>query len=94
MVLTYKKYGDTIQSIEIDTIYAKGGEYMNGKTIKQMMYLQDLTQAEVAERMGIAANTLNSKINGKTTFKISEVEQLIEILGIEDIKAVFFNQKV
>lgn len=42
------------------------------------------TQRTLAQKLNMSKNTLNSKVNGKTSFNISEIEALCAILGITD----------
>ena len=48
-----------------------------------------LTQAEVAEKIGISANSLSRKLNGRQDFKLSEVRSLCKVLAIDN-QAEFF----
>ena len=47
---------------------------------------------KVSKKMGIETATLSNKINGYTTFNITEVEKLVAILNIDmdDINYYFF----
>lgn len=44
-----------------------------------------LTHYELAERMGISKNTLSSKVNGKGSFDIKQIDSICDILGIDDV---------
>lgn len=43
-----------------------------------------LTQRELALRIGMSKNTLNSRINGKSFFDTKEIDKICTILHIED----------
>lgn len=50
------------------------------------------TQKAFAEAMGINVATLNSKLNGKATWTLEEIEKAISLLGFStsEIKEYFF----
>ena len=50
-----------------------------------------LTQAEVAEKIGISANSLSRKLNGRQDFKLSEVRSLCNVLGIDNQAEIFLR---
>ena len=50
-----------------------------------------LTQAEVAEKIGISANSLSRKLNGRQDFKLSEVRSLCNVLGIDNQTEIFLR---
>lgn len=54
-----------------------------------------LTQKELAERIKMSKNTMNSKINGKSYFDTLQIEKICNELGIVDDyeKAVIFLGK-
>lgn len=47
----------------------------------------------IAEKLGISQQTLISKLNGTVDFKVSEMNKLQEILGIDDknMKSIFLT---
>lgn len=51
-----------------------------------------LTQAEIADKLGINASSLNRKMNGETEFKRNEINLLKSILCLSanDVDAIFF----
>ena len=50
----------------------------------------NLTQGEVAEKLGISKQSLSYKLNNKLEFKASEIKALSKILKIVDKDAYFF----
>ena len=50
-----------------------------------------LTQAEVAEKIGISANSLSRKLNGRQDFKLSEVRSLCKVLDIGNQAEIFLR---
>ena len=55
-----------------------------------------MTQAEVAQKIGVSPATLNKKLRGHTEFTQSEIGSLCKLLGIydEEISAYFFTEKL
>ena len=55
-----------------------------------------LTQAEVAQKLGVSPATLNKKLRGHTEFTQSEIGSLCKLLGIcdKEIYAYFFAEKI
>lgn len=62
---------------------------LRGKIVEEGYTIRSLS-----EKSGIPISTLSNKINGLTEFKTSEIITISKILGINDIKEYFFNQKV
>lgn len=48
------------------------------------------TQQDFAKELGVSLTCLNLKINGKFSFKTSEIEKMKEILGRTAVKRIFF----
>ena len=55
---------------------------LNAVQVKARMVLLRLTQAEVAEVMGINVATLNAKLNGTRRIYLDEYLKLCKILGL------------
>ncbi len=60
----------------------------NTAKLKGLMAEKGITQAELAERMGIAKSTLNRKIKDGDTFLIGEASKVIAILNLTGEQAV------
>lgn len=65
----------------------------NATAIKEKMREKNLTQASLAQKMGIATPTLSQKINGIRPMMLDEAEKLARILEIPDnsFGAYFFS---
>lgn len=48
------------------------------------------TESSFADKLNISANTLRSKLNGKTQFKISEIKRIRFLLEIDSVEEYFF----
>lgn len=64
---------------------------INTKLLKSYIVKNGFTQDEVAKKVGMSYQSLSDKINNKTQFKVNEVSNLCEVLGIEtDRDKIFF----
>jgi len=63
---------------------------MKSNLLRAKMKENGKTQMEVANEIGISANSLSRKISGKGDFKLSEVELLCQSLKIENPCDIFF----
>lgn len=50
----------------------------------------NLTQSEIADKLGISMQSFSYKLNNKVEFKASEIKTLCSILKITDKDAYFF----
>ena len=67
---------------------------MKVNVIRSKMTLLGMSQAKVADKMGISVNTMSSRMQGHTSFTLKEVARLCEILEIQDPeeqKDIFFT---
>lgn len=62
--------------------------------IKGRIVAKGLTQEEVAKMIGISTRSFNSKLNGKSTFNVDEMEILIKVLNINNPIEIFFANKL
>lgn len=62
--------------------------------LKGIMRENNVTQQELADKLGISVQTFNSKINGRTAFTIPEAMKIIEFLGIKKPEEIFFDNKI
>ena len=63
------------------------------KLLKRTIAWRDLTQVEMAKRIGIAPETLSNKINNKVDFTNKETMIIAKVLELDnlDIMAIFMN---
>lgn len=67
------------------------------KEFEKKLIDKDLDRKKLAQKIGIAPNTLTMKINEKTSdFKISEAMAIAKELGLSDkeFMLIFFNKKL
>lgn len=66
----------------------------NEREFRAALARNGMTQAELAETLGISAVTLYRKLKRGGDFTRSEINQMLEVLGIEDPKGIFFAQEL
>lgn len=64
---------------------------MNANLLKAKMKEKGVTQAEVANMIGISPNSLSRKLLGKRDFRLSEVLMLCDVLNIENAAEIFLS---
>lgn len=69
----------------------KEGRNMNTNLFKAAIAKKGLTQARLAQQIGISANTLSKKINGKSDFVIWEVVAITNALELKNPQEIFFD---
>ncbi len=57
---------------------------MNVNKLLGIMAEKGISQRELAEKLGVSKNTVNSKINGKSCFDTEQASRICEILEISD----------
>lgn len=64
---------------------------LNGRIVEKCE-----TQAKFAEQMGLSERTVSLKLNNKISWKQTEIQKAMNILGLadEDIQSYFFTMKV
>ena len=67
---------------------------LNFDKLKGLMREKKITQENLALKLNISLQSLNSKLNGKSSFTLDEVRILISYLEIKDIKAYFFSNSI
>ena len=67
---------------------------LNFDKLKGLMREKKITQENLALKLNISLQSLNSKLNGKSSFTLDEVRILISYLEIKDIKAYFFSSSI
>ena len=62
--------------------------------LKGIMRENNVTQQELADKLGISVQSFNSKINGRTAFTIPEAIGIIGFLNIGNPEEIFFNNEI
>lgn len=73
--------------------YAKGGDFMNGPNfkLKELRYMHNLKQTDMAEKLNIAETTYNRKENGDSEFTESEILSICRIFFATPEEIFFDN---
>ena len=58
---------------------------MNANLLRGAMAEADVTQSQLAKKIGIAVSTLSAKINGHTCFDTDEIVAICDALHITDL---------
>lgn len=66
---------------------------MNGKLLKAKMVEFGDTQADLAKAIGISTSNLNEKLNGKVSFRQSDIAAIRRRynLSAEEVDLIFFG---
>lgn len=62
----------------------------NSNLLRAKIAEKGFTQREVARNIGITYQSFSAKINNKSTFRVSEIIKLCELLDIADKESYFF----
>ena len=66
----------------------------NRRKLQAQMVLKGYNVSQVAEMLGINSATMYRKLGNDGDFSRTEINQLIDILDIEDIRGIFFAPSV
>ena len=67
---------------------------MNKALLEYEMKRRGITAIQMSEHLGIDRSTFSKKCNGKSEFKQSEIQSIIQFLGITDPTPIFFAEQV
>lgn len=69
---------------------------INTDKLKGLMKEKRVTQAELADSLGIKPCTVNQKLNGRRDMSLDEAEKIADVLGIDtgDFGKYFFSHTV
>lgn len=68
---------------------------VNSNKIKGLIKTAGMTQAECARKIGISAQSLNAKINGKTEFNSEEIVAFRDLFDLGgQVESIFFANRV
>ena len=64
--------------------------------LKAAMARADLTQGELAKKIGMLPTSLNYRINGRLDFRLSEIRDIVKVLNLtkEETLDIFFDNQV
>lgn len=67
---------------------------MNRALLQYEMARAGISAEQLAQLLGINRSTFSKKCTGRSEFKLSEIQQIVEILHIEDPAPIFFSAQV
>lgn len=67
---------------------------MSFDKLKGKMRERRISQAKLAQFLGITVQALNAKINGRRQFTLGEVVEITHILELQDPTDIFFDPSV
>ena len=63
---------------------------MDKALLKYEMSKKGVTVSDICKKLGISANSFYRKSNGISEFKQSEIQAIVDLLGLESPMAIFF----
>lgn len=67
---------------------------MSFDKLKGKMAEQRVSQERLSKELGITAQSLNAKLNGRSQFTLAEVVKITDVLSIRDPVDIFFSPSV
>lgn len=64
---------------------------MNRKLLRGKIAENEISQSELAKKIGISSQSLSRKLTGQREFKLSEVMRLCDALKIDDPVQIFLR---
>lgn len=61
---------------------------VNTDKLRGLLAEKKVTQRELSGMLGLALHTVNSRLNGASDFRLSEVRELCRVLGLKDSKQI------
>ncbi len=61
---------------------------INKQLLKSKMILREITQLQIAKKLGLSITSINQKINGNIIFKPKEIKEIQNLLGLSNDETV------
>ena len=61
---------------------------INNQLLKYKMILSEITQPQIAKKLGLSIRSINQKINGNIIFKPKEIKEIRNLLGLSNDETV------
>ena len=61
---------------------------VNTDKLRGLLAEKRITQRQLCGMLGVGINTVNSRLNGASDFRLSEVRELCRVLGLKDSKQI------
>lgn len=72
----------------------KGGSAMDKIKLEFEMKSRGVTVGKLCEEIGISRSAFYRKCNGISEFTITEIQDIVDYLGLESPMGIFFAEKV
>ena len=68
----------------------------NKKLLRSKLILAEMTDGELAEKLGISRQSVSLKLNGRRPFNSNEISKIAHILQLtpEEVMQIFFDNNV
>ena len=68
----------------------------NKKLLRAKLILAEMTDGELAEKLGISRQSVSLKLNGRRPFNSNEISKIAHILQLtpEEVMQIFFDNNV
>jgi hypothetical protein len=61
---------------------------INKQLLKSKMILREITQPQIAKKLGLSITSINQKINGNIIFKPKEIKEIRKLLDLSNDETV------
>lgn len=61
---------------------------INKQLLKSKMILREITQLQIAKKLGLSITSINQKINGNIIFKPKEIKEIRNLLDLSNDETV------
>ena len=61
---------------------------INKQLLKSKMILNEITQPQIAKKLGLSITSINQKINGNIIFKPKEIKEIRKLLDLSNDETV------
>lgn len=67
---------------------------MNAALLEYEMKIRGMKKEELCEKLGISKSAFYRKLNGTSEFTRSEIQNIVDSLGLESPMPIFFDDEV
>ncbi len=67
---------------------------MNKARLEYEMNLRHISKGDMCAMLGISRSAFYRKCNGESEFTQSEIQKIVDFLGLESPMGIFFTEKV
>lgn len=67
---------------------------MNSALLEYELKVKGMKKEELCEKLGISRSAFYRKLNGTSEFTLTEIQSIVDILGLESPVPIFFSKEV